>query len=500
MSSPVRVVVATSKESTAPPYFHLLWDSELKELRPILEVIAARRKEVLADWLYLYTFHFGRARALSDHDFLKIFGAELEATVRDLLAHNLEQFVNDTRKAGEQLASLRVPFAEVVVSMHLFEESATRAFPTDADAHLYHVFDKLSHIRIIALAQSYFGAFSALAATQIEELEEQARATPAEARSYFHGMVGASAEMRRLYQRVEAAAAVRATVLVVGETGTGKELVARALHESGPNAQAPFIALNCAALPRDLIESELFGYQRGAFSGATADYLGLFRAAEGGTLFLDEITEMAVETQSKLLRALQERVIRPVGSTREVSVNVRLVASTNRDPELAVTEGRLRKDLFYRLYANVLHTPPLRERIDDIEMLVKHFIRLFNQRTARKPPVEGIAPRALEALQRHSWPGNVRELAAAIESAFTFGISPFIPLEDLPTAITGHHQTATLNQNSQLPVTSMAEAERELIQRALQMAEGNKTRTAQILGVSRKQLYAKIAKYGLAVD
>lgn len=166
MSSPVRVVVATSKESTAPPYFHLLWDSELKELRPILEVIAARRKEVLADWLYLYTFHFGRARALSDHDFLKIFGAELEATVRDLLAYNLEQFVNDTRKAGEQLASLRVPFAEVVVSMHLFEESATRAFPTDADAHLYHVFDKLSHIRIIALAQSYFGAFSALAATQ----------------------------------------------------------------------------------------------------------------------------------------------------------------------------------------------------------------------------------------------------------------------------------------------------------------------------------------------
>ncbi|HXR24088.1 MAG TPA: sigma-54 dependent transcriptional regulator, partial [Candidatus Binataceae bacterium] len=323
---------------------------------------------------------------------------------------------------------------------------------------------------------------------------------PAEARSYFHGMVGASPEMRRLYQRVAAAAAVRATVLVVGETGTGKELVARALHEDGANAQAPFIALNCAALPRDLIESELFGYQRGAFSGATADYLGLFRAAEGGTLFLDEITEMAVEMQSKLLRALQERVIRPVGSTREVSVNVRLVASTNRDPEQAVTEGRLRKDLFYRLYANVLHTPPLRERIDDIEMLVKHFIRLFNQRTARKRPVEGIEPCALEALQRHSWPGNVRELAAAIESAFTFGTAPLIPLEDLPTAITGRQQVAALNHNSQLPVTSMAEAERELIQRALQMAEGNKTRTAQILGVSRKQLYAKIAKYGLDVD
>ena len=498
MSSPARVATAASAQSEAPPYFHLLWDSELKELRPIIEIIDARRKEVLDDWRHLYAFHFGKSRALSDHDFMKIFDAELAATVRDLLAHDVEQFVIDTRRAGEQLASLRVPFAEVVVSMHLFEQSATRAFPADADPHLYHVFDKLSHIRIIALAESYFGAFSALAATQIEELEEQARAVPPEARSYFHGMVGASPEMRRLYRRIEAAAAVRATVLVVGETGTGKELVARALHESGPNSQAPFVALNCAALPRELIESELFGYQRGAFSGATADYLGLFRAAEGGTLFLDEITEMAVETQSKLLRALQERAIRPVGSTRELSVNVRLVASTNRDPEQAVTDGRLRRDLFYRLYANVLHTPPLRERIADLEMLVKHFIRLFNQRTARKPPVEGIEARALEALQRHSWPGNVRELAGVVESAFTFGSSPMITLEDLPPAITGRHNLAAAN--SQLPVVSMAEAERELIQRALQVAQGNKTRTAQIPGVSRKQLYAKIAKYGLATD
>lgn len=500
MSSPVRAATAAAAQADAPPYFHLLWASELTELRPILEIIAAQRETVLDDWRHLYAFHFGQSRALSDHDFLKIFGAELEATVRDLLADNLDQFVMDTRRAGEQLAALRVPFAEVVVSMHLFEESASRAFPADADTHLCHVFDKLSHIRIIALAQSYFGAFSALAATHLEELEEQARVTPPEARSYFHGMVGASPEMRRLYRRIEAAAAVRATVLIVGETGAGKELVARALHESGPHPQAPFVALNCAALPRELIESELFGYQRGAFSGATADYLGLFRAAEGGTLFLDEITEMAVETQSKLLRALQERVIRPVGSTREISVNVRLVASTNRDPEQAVNEGRLRKDLFYRLYANVLHTPPLRERIADVAMLVQHFIRLFNQRTARKPPVEGIEARALEALQRHSWPGNVRELATAIESAFTFGISRTITSEDLPTAITGQHRAATHSANSQLPVVSMVEAERELIQRALQLAGGNKTRTAQILGVSRKQLYAKIAKYGLAVD
>jgi transcriptional regulator with PAS, ATPase and Fis domain len=498
MSKPVRAVaVASPRES--PHHFHLLWDSELEELEPILRTITSDLKAVLDDWLHLYAFHFGRSRALSDHDFVKIFGAELESTIADLLGRNVAQFVAHTRRTGEQLAGLRVPFAEVVVSMHLFEESVTRAFPAGSDPHLYHVFDKLSHIRIIALSQSYFGSVSSLAATQVEELEEQARVIPPDARSYFHSMVGGSPQMRRLYRRIEAAAAC-ATVLVIGETGTGKELVAHALHECGPHPKAPFVALNCAALPRELIESELFGYQRGAFSGATADYLGLFRAAEGGTLFLDEITEMTVETQSKLLRALQERVIRPVGSTREISVDVRLVASTNRDPQQAVSEGRLRKDLFYRLYANVLNTPPLRERVADIEMLVNHFIRLFNRRSARKSAVEGIDARALEALRRYSWPGNVRELGAAIESAFTFGISPKITFEDLPETITGQHQATATDSNSQLPVVSIVEAERELIQRALQLADGNKTRTAQILGVSRKQLYAKIAKYGLVVD
>jgi transcriptional regulator with PAS, ATPase and Fis domain len=499
MSKPVQAVAAASPRKS-PTHFHLLWDSELEELQPILKIIASRREAVLRNWLELYAFHFGPSRALSDHDFVKIFGAELELTVDDLLARNIDQFVAHTLQTGEQLAGLRVPFGEVVVSMHLFEESVTHAFPAGSNPHLYHVFDKLSHIRIIALSQSYFGSVSALAATHVEELEEQARAILPDARSYFHGMVGASPQMRRLYRRIEAAATGQATVLVVGETGTGKELVARALHECGAHPKAPFVALNCAALPRELIESELFGYQRGAFSGANADYLGLFRAAEGGTLFLDEITEMAVETQSKLLRVLQERVIRPVGSTREIGVNVRLVASSNRDPQQAVGEGRLRKDLFYRLYANVLQTPPLRERIADIELLVNHFIRLFNRRPARKSPVDGIEASALEALQRYSWPGNVRELAAAIESAFTFGVSPKITLEDLPETITGEHRAAGPGCNLQLPVVTMVEAERELIQRALQLAEGNKTRTAQLLGVSRKQLYAKITKYRLAVD
>lgn len=484
----------------APQHFHLLWDDELSELQPVLEIIRARRNDVLAHWQQLYALHFGPARALSDHDFKRVFGAELDATLHDLLAKDINRFVAKVRSTGAELASHRVPFAELVVSMHLFEESATRAFPPDAGTNLYRVFDKLSHIRIIALAQSYFGAFSALATAQIAELEQEARAVAPENRNYFHGIVGGSEAMRRLYRRIAAAAGVRATVLVAGETGTGKELVARALHECGQSSRGPFVALNCAALPRELIESELFGYRRGAFSGAAADYAGLFRSAEGGTLFLDEITEMATETQSKLLRALQERAVRPIGSTRELPINVRVVASTNSDPEQACGGGRLRRDLYYRLSANILHTPPLRERISDVEMLVEHFIRLFNQRTERKPAVEGIERAALEALRRHSWPGNVRELAGVIESAFTFGTSPQITSGDLPPAIRDPRKNLGRVGNSRLPVVSISEAERELIRRALHAAGGNKTRAAQVLAMSRKQLYAKIAKYGIDPD
>ena len=202
-------------------------------------------------------------------------------------------------------------------------------------------------------------------------------------------MVGASAAMRQLYDRVEAAGVTRGTILIVGESGTGKELVAHAIHECGPQPGAPFVALNCAAIPKDLIESELFGYKRGAFSGANAEYLGLFRAADGGTLFLDEVTEMSADTQSKLLRAIQERAVRPVGSTREISVDVRLIASTNRDPQEAVKAGRLRDDLYYRLQAGVIQIPPLRERLEDVALLAEHFIELFNARQMRASPGHG---------------------------------------------------------------------------------------------------------------
>jgi transcriptional regulator with PAS, ATPase and Fis domain len=283
----------------------------------------------------------------------------------------------------------------------------------------------------------------------------------------------------------------------VGESGTGKELVARAIHERGANPHAPFIALNCAAIPRELIESELFGYKRGAFSGATTEYIGLIRAAEGGTLFLDEVTEMSPDTQSKLLRAIQEHSVRPVGSTREIAVETHIVASTNRDPIEAMRGGQLRKDLYYRLQAGVIDIAPLRERLEDVPLLVEHFIDLFNARHVRPTPVTGIEEEALEAMRRYEWPGNVRELANAIESAFTFGRSHLIRLTDLPPALTGGQTARQLSTSCAVPIGTFAESERTIIQRALEFTEGNKVQAAKLLRISRKKLYAKIAKYGL---
>jgi transcriptional regulator with PAS, ATPase and Fis domain len=479
-----------------PIYFDLLWEHELDELKPILEALGRRRQEALEYWYELYLLHFRDRRALSQTEFFRIYGPDIEATADALGQKDFERFVSAIRRVGETLAERRVPFSEVVASMHLFEESAVRLFPNATDPASYRLFDKISHCRTIVLADSYFRSQAAVAAARVEHLEREAAQLPHRERARFHGLVGATPSMRRLYEQIEATGAVRGTVLIVGESGTGKELVARAIHECSPVARAPFVALNCAALPRDLIESELFGYKRGAFSGANSEHLGLFRAAEGGSLFLDEITEMSAETQSKLLRSLQEHTIRPVGATAEVPVDVRVIASTNREPETAIRSGRLREDLYYRLQVNVLHVPPLRDRPDDIELLVEHFIVLFNEKLRRALPIRAVAPEAIEAMRRYSWPGNVRELSNAIETAFTFAHSDIIRPSDLPDSLTAGSPVSSSAPASPSGL-NFTEMERELIRRALERAGGNKQRAAGLLGVSRKKLYAKIAKYGL---
>jgi transcriptional regulator with PAS, ATPase and Fis domain len=499
--------VTQPKPSTAPAvhrnnlsYYHLLWDHELAELRPIMDALASHRREILEHWYQLYLLHFGDERSLAQSEFFEVCGLDLDATSETLRAGTFEQFVIRMRRIGVALAERRVPFAEVVASMHLFEESAIANFPPGVDPSMYRVFDKISHCRIIALSEAYFRDQAALAGARIHSLEKEAGLFGAAVRTNFHGLAGATPVMRRLYARIEAAAGVRGTVLVVGESGSGKELVARAVHECSRTPTAPFVALNCSAIPRELIESELFGYKRGAFSGATIDYPGLFRAAEGGTLFLDEITEMSAATQSKLLRALQERTVRPVGSTREVPFDVRVIASSNRDPQAAVREGFLREDLYYRLQVNLIEVPPLRERLADIPLLADHFIALFNRRMMRAAPIAGIEPQALDAMARYDWPGNVRELSNAIESAFTFGSADTIRLADLPPAIAagaGVEPAAQAVAPAGTATLSFTDTERDLIRRALVSTGGNKLRAAKLLGISRKRLYARLRRYQL---
>ena len=489
----------------APRHYHLLWDEELESLRPVLRLVLERLGDVVEHWYQLYVLHFGDRRTLSEPEFRNLFYNALSRNTKDLLEGDMDRYAIDTIRTGELLCERNVPFAEIVASLHLYEESAYTVFPRDPapPLEIYTAFDKLSHIRMILLADAYFRSASATAGARIQALERQATLLAREKRSVFHGLVGSSSLMRRLYDHIEAAAGTRGTILIVGESGTGKELVARAIHECGPSTTASFVALNCAATPKDLIESELFGYKKGAFSGANADYLGLFRAAEGGTLFLDEVTEMAAETQSKLLRAVQERSVRPIGSIKEMPINVRLIASTNRNPEEAVRAGSLRQDLYYRLQAGVLNVAPLRERADDIPLLIEHFIEFFNEKLQPRIPVRGIEENAIAAMVGYSWPGNVRELSNAIESAFTFGRSPMIRVQDLPVTIAGsrpERPSQAMNgptPQPELPIGTFAEAERELIARALKNTQGNKVQAAALLRISRKKLYAKIEKYGL---
>jgi transcriptional regulator with PAS, ATPase and Fis domain len=476
-------------------YFHLLFEDELEALRPLLRVALERMEEVLKCWYQLYVVHFGDDRTLGELEFHDLYGQALTCNTRHLIEDDLDRYAIDTIRAGERLAERRVPFAEVVASLHLYEEAVYNLSTlSPLRFKLYTYFDKLSHVRIILMADAYFRSEVAVAGARIQALEREAALLPRSQRRSFHGLIGVSRAMRRLYDRIEAVGETRGTVLIVGESGTGKELVARAIHESGLDASAPFVPLNCAAIPRDLIESELFGHRRGAFSGANAEYLGLFRAADGGTLFLDEVTEMSPETQSKLLRALQERMVRPVGSTSEVPVDVRLIASTNRNPEEAVRSGDLRHDLYYRLQAGVLHVPPLRERDEDIPLLVDHFIVLFNEKLKPRTIVRGVEERAMAAMRRYRWPGNVRELSNAIEAALTFGRSPLIALEALPPAIEGNYDDySALGQS----LGTLADAERDVIVRALETTGGNKLAASRLLRISRKKLYAKIAKYGI---
>jgi transcriptional regulator with PAS, ATPase and Fis domain len=299
--------------------------------------------------------------------------------------------------------------------------------------------------------------------------------------------------MHDLLELVESVASSDANILVQGENGTGKELIANAIHCNSKRASGPFIKINCAAIPKDLIESELFGYKRGAFTGALTDKEGLLEAAEGGSLLLDEIGEMPPYLQTKLLRVLQERSYRPIGSDRSVHVDFRLVCATNVDPDAALKDGRLREDLYFRINTITLKVPPLRERTEDIPLLCEYFLERFRQRHQR--PVRGIAPAAYHLLIRHRWPGNVRELENVIERGVLVTKGQEITVADLPEAL---REPAASGVDFVVPAhRTMAEIERMSILQTLQRTNWNKQEAAQILGLYRPTLYSKMKKHGI---
>jgi DNA-binding NtrC family response regulator len=305
----------------------------------------------------------------------------------------------------------------------------------------------------------------------------------------FGKMIGNSAQMRKVYQTIEQAAPTQASVLIWGESGTGKELVAQTIHQLSPRAQMPFVPINCAAIPETLLESEIFGHEKGAFTGASDRREGCFELADRGTLFLDEIAEMTPATQVKLLRVLQEQKFRRLGGRQEQTVDVRVIAATNVNPAEAVKSGKLREDLYYRLNVFAIELPPLRHRKDDLSLLMQSFLAEFNERN--KKAVSAIDSAAMRILEQYNWPGNVREVRNIIERAVILANGDFIEPKHLPPLVTDSPDVVKPTVALE-PGTTVEEAERRLILMTLEHTRDNKTRAAEILGISLKTLHNKL--------
>jgi two-component system response regulator HydG len=337
------------------------------------------------------------------------------------------------------------------------------------------------------------------AARHRELTAEVVRLRESQAPHSFGAIVGSSPLMRGVLDLVARVAATDSTVLITGESGTGKELIARALHQRSRRASGPFVAVNCAAVPETLLESELFGHVKGAFTDARSARAGLFLQASGGTLFLDEIGETPLAVQAKLLRVLQERVARPVGGDHEVPFDVRVVAATNRDLEAAVDEGRFRQDLLWRIQVVRIELPPLRARGRDVLLLAQRAVERFARAAGKK--VAGLSPPAAERLLAYSWPGNVRELHNAIERAVAITRYEEITVDDLPERVRDYHgsQLVVAGDDPEL-LPTMEEVERRYVLRVLDAVQGNKALAARVLGFDRKTLYRKLERYGVATD
>jgi DNA-binding NtrC family response regulator len=307
----------------------------------------------------------------------------------------------------------------------------------------------------------------------------------------YESLIGQSAQMKEVYKTIDAVADSTANVVITGESGTGKELVARAIHNKSNRASGPFIAVNCAAFPREILENELFGHEAGAFTGALKEKAGYFELANGGTIFLDEVGEMPLEIQSKFLRVVEERKFRRLGGKKEISVDIRIISATNRNLNQALEDKSLREDLYYRLCVVEIEMPPLRDRLGDIELLALDFLKFFSAKN--KKPVKNISPKCLISLAQYSWPGNVRELKNVIERAIILTHSDALDVTDLPARIVDARPDSRILN---IPLgTSLDECEKEIILRSLDYVQNNKTHAAKMFGISLKTLHNKLNQY-----
>jgi len=423
---------------------------------------------------------FGSATSILDHlDDQDLYIALIDGSLSDM----------DPVKLCQQIVARR-PDVRVIVT------DARRNFDSAVAALRAGAFDYFAHP---ITAEEFDSAINrAMRQQALREQVQRLRQALAEARG-FEELVGASPPMQKLYELLGRAARASASVLITGESGTGKELVARALHRRSSRREGPFVAVNCSALPEGLLESELFGHTRGAFTDARAGRSGLFVKASGGTIFLDEIGEMPISVQPKLLRALQERVVRPVGGDNETPFDARVIAATNRNLEAAVADKMFREDLFYRI--NVIHIdiPPLRERASDVLLIAQHFVEHYALIT--DTPVVGLSVEAAEKLVAYPWPGNIRELQNCIERAVSLTGEAEVQVDDLPDKVARYRPSHVLVAGD-VPseLVTMEEVERRYIHRVLQAVRGNKREAARVLGFNRKTLYRKLERFGIVVE
>ena len=430
-------------------------------------------KEALGQWGYQVTTAASAAEALG------ILKSELfDALITDIRMPDMSglELLREVKKQDESIEVVMMTGYPTIAS-------AVQALKEGAYDYLSKplILDELRHLMSRMMERKFLrGEIHTLRARLGEELT-------------VNELIGTSGPMERVKEIIGKVAVTDSPVLIEGESGTGKELVAAAIHRLSSRAKRSFIPVNCSAIPQDLLESEFFGHVRGAFSGAVADALGLFRGADEGTIFLDEIAELSPALQVKLLRVLQEMQVRPVGSTKAFPVDVRVIAATNRDLERAMTEGSFRQDLFYRLNVVRVTLPPLRERREDIPSLINHFLRRFNKRFHRD--VRGVAPEALAALTAYTFPGNVRELENLIERAFAMGAREQIALTDLPSLSKTPMTSTPVTSPESVP--ALADVERELILKALAVFKDDKEAAARALGISRRTIYRRLKEYGV---